>query len=182
MYKYGRFGADATFNVVRVNNGGDDPSNPHPEPNLDIQYAEGIAYPTPLTFYSTGAGLLGRDEPFAKWLEYILDEPSIPPTISISYGNEEKDYPYDHAKYVCFLFARLAARRVSVLFASGDYGFGKGDCGAKGGPGNVQFATLFPRAVRAAIFVLLQAARAQIQVAHHTGFSQVPMSPVSADG
>ena len=144
MNEYGRYGADATFKVVQVSNGGYDPSRPHAEPNLDIQYAEGIAYPTPLTFYSTGAGPLGRDEPFAQWLKYILDEPAVPPTISISYGNEEKDYPYDHAIYVCFMFAQLAARGVSVLIATGDYGVGKGDCEAERDPGNVRFATLFP--------------------------------------
>ena len=146
MNKYGRYAADASFKVVQVNNGGYDPSHPHEEPNLDIQYSEGIAYPTPLTFYSTGSEQLGtvEDEPFAKWLEYILDEPVVPPTISMSYGNEEKDYPYDHAIYVCSMFAQLAARGVSVLIATGDYGVGKGDCRAKWDHGNVRFSPEFP--------------------------------------
>jgi tripeptidyl-peptidase-1 len=39
------------FTTVAVNNGGDDQSDPGSEANLDIQYTEGISYPTPNTYY-----------------------------------------------------------------------------------------------------------------------------------
>ncbi|KAH9007659.1 subtilisin-like protein [Lactarius hengduanensis] len=141
MDKY-KFGAYATFTVVEVNSGGYDATNPHFEANLDVQYAEAIAYPTPHTFYSTGRGPRGADNPYLSWLNYILKQEKIPQTISVSYGNEEKDYPRDEAIYACRLFAQLGLRGVSVLFASGDFGVGSGDCKAK--DGSVLFRPIFP--------------------------------------
>ncbi|KAI9450054.1 subtilisin-like protein [Lactarius psammicola] len=144
MDKY-RYGAYATFFLEQVNGGGFNPSNPGKEANLDIQYAEAIAYPTPHIFYSIGVTPWGDDDDsYISWLNYILKQSRIPQTISVSYGNEEKDYPIDHAIYECYLFAQLGARGVSVLFASGDYGVGKGDCNPKDGSGKVRFATLYP--------------------------------------
>ncbi|KAF8257707.1 subtilisin-like protein [Lactarius quietus] len=141
MDKY-RSGAAATFTVMQINGGGYNPMRPELEANVDVQIADGMAYPTPLTYYSTGRGPLGTDDSYISWLKYAIDDPFIPPTISTSYGHEEKEYPWDHAIFVCRLFAQLGARGVSVLFASGDYGVGSEDCGAKFG--NVQFDTLFP--------------------------------------
>ncbi len=176
MDKY-RYGGYATFTLVQVNGGGFDPSNPGKEANLDIQYAEGMAYPTPHTFYSTGITPWGDDDDsYFAWLSYILKQPRIPQTISVSYGNEEKYYPIDHAIYECWLFAQLGARGVSVLFASGDYGVGNGDCKAKGGSENVRFATLYPGTCTCGDFIT-SITQAQVQVAHHTvALSQVPLS------
>ncbi|KAI9450052.1 subtilisin-like protein [Lactarius psammicola] len=143
MDKY-RYGGYATFTVEQINGGGFDPSIPHPEANLDIQYAQAMAYPTPHTFYSTGRGPWDMDDSYLSFLNYILRQWSIPQTISISYGNEEKEYPRENAVYACRLFAQLGVRGVSVLVATGDWGVGDGDCGAKGGPGNIRFATSFP--------------------------------------
>ncbi|KAH9025804.1 subtilisin-like protein [Lactarius hengduanensis] len=141
MNKY-RYGAYATFTVVKVNGGTYDPSNPHHEPNLDVQYTEAMAYPTPLTFYSTGRGPQGTDNQYLSWLNYILEQENIPQTISFSYGHIEKNFPRDEAIYVCSLFGQLGLRGVSVLFGSGDYGVGSGDCKAK--DGSVQFVPVFP--------------------------------------
>ncbi|KAH9055296.1 subtilisin-like protein [Lactarius vividus] len=141
MDKY-RYGVHATFTIVDVNGGGYDATKPHFEANLDVQYAEAIAYPTPHIFYSTGRGPQGTDDPYLSWLNYILKQENIPQTISISYGNEESGYPRDNAIYVCRLFAQLGLRGVSVLFASGDFGVGSGDCKAK--DGNVRFVPMFP--------------------------------------
>ncbi|KAH8988440.1 subtilisin-like protein [Lactarius hatsudake] len=141
MDKY-RYGVHATFNVVEVNGGAYDASKPHFEANLDVQYAEAMAYPTPPTFYSTGRGPQGTDDPYLSWLNYILKQENIPQTISISYGNEEKNYPRGDAIYVCRLFGQLGLRGVSVLFASGDAGVGLGDCKAK--DGSVRFSPMFP--------------------------------------
>ncbi|KAF8257708.1 subtilisin-like protein [Lactarius quietus] len=142
MDKY-RFGADATYTVVRINGGKYDPSKPHFEPNLDIQYAESIAFPTPLIFYSTGHGLWGRDDGYLAWFSYILHTPVIPSTISISYANAEQRQPNGYLLKVCSLFAQLAVRGVSVLVATGDQGVGgKKDCSVTSG--NVQFSPYFP--------------------------------------
>ncbi|KAI9435318.1 subtilisin-like protein [Lactarius indigo] len=142
MNKYRTDGADATFTVEEVNNGGDDPNNPHAESNLNIQYSQGIAYPIKQIFYSTGPKPSGTDDLFLSWLEYVLDLEDIPQTISISYGYNENDYARDQAKVVCGVFGQLGARGVSVLFASGDDGIGEGNC--EDSSGNIRFIPIFP--------------------------------------
>ncbi|KAH9034096.1 subtilisin-like protein [Lactarius pseudohatsudake] len=136
-------GTGATYTIVRVNSGGYNPYNPGTEASADVQYASGIAHPTPIVFYSIGRGLEGTDDPYLSWFEYMLnlDEIDIPQTISSSYGNYETDLPLDHARAVCDLFMQLGARGVSVLIASGDEGVGEGDCMTDG---NVRFRASFP--------------------------------------
>ncbi|KAI9438861.1 peptidase S8/S53 domain-containing protein [Lactarius psammicola] len=133
MLKYRSDAADATFHVVQVNGGEYNPNHPSedPEANIDIQYAEAMAYPTPHTFYSIGRqapAAAGTNDWFVPWLEYILDQPSIPQTISISYNLEEIFLTEEYAIYVCNLFAQLGSRGVSVLVSSGNEGVGEGDC------------------------------------------------------
>lgn len=142
MRKYRTDGADAAFTVVEVDGGGYDPSRPNSEANMDIQYALAMAYPTPHVFYSTGLGPSGTQDWFISWLRYILNQPSIPQTISISYGYPEKVCSREYTGYVCNLFAQLGARGVSVLIGSGDDGVGEGDCLAA--DGSVQFTPSFP--------------------------------------
>ncbi|KAH9164296.1 subtilisin-like protein [Lactarius sanguifluus] len=122
MQKYRSEADDATFTVVNVNGGGYDPTHPNEEANMDIQYAEAMAYPTPHIFYSTGKGPSGTDNYFVSWLEYILDQENIPQTISISYNNEERSVSREYAIYVCEQFAKLGVRGVSVLVSSEDDG------------------------------------------------------------
>jgi len=66
------------------------------EGNLDAETMLGIAWPTPLTAYSTG-GLnpdfnpdlftpTDSDEPYLAWVNYVLALPSVPQVISTSYG------------------------------------------------------------------------------------------------
>ncbi|KAI9435317.1 subtilisin-like protein [Lactarius indigo] len=131
-----------TFTVVLVNNGVYDPENPSDEANLDMQYAQGIAYPTRHIFYSTGRGPLGTDDWYLSWLGFILREEIVPQTISISYGNYEKFYSREYAAFVCYLLLLLGLRGVSVLFATGDSGVGAGNC--IDGSGNVRFTPTFP--------------------------------------
>ncbi|KAI9459877.1 subtilisin-like protein [Lactarius psammicola] len=142
MRKYRSDAVDATYNVVQANNGGYDPSKPHEESNMDIQYAEAMAYPTPHTFYSIGQGPLGKDDPFLSWLEFILKQESIPYTISTSYYVDESNISKKYAVHVCRLFAQLGARGVTVLFASGNDGVGEGNCVAR--DGSVRFIPSFP--------------------------------------
>ncbi|KAJ7129263.1 peptidase S8/S53 domain-containing protein [Mycena epipterygia] len=93
------------------------------EASLDVQYAFGISYPTPGTFWSTG----DTNEPYLDWLDFILDSKHIPQTISTSYGDDEQTVPKTYASRVCKRFAELGCRGVSLLFASGDGSVGDGN-------------------------------------------------------
>ncbi|KAH9070673.1 subtilisin-like protein [Lactarius deliciosus] len=145
---------DATFLVIDINDSGYDPSKPGVEANLDMQYTQAMAWPTPHVFYSIG-GLaeefipdgyqpVNNNEPFLGWLETMIRLEAIPQTISTSYGGNEQTFPPDYAKSVCELFGQLGARGVSILFASGDSGVGGGDCKKNDGTGVVEFQPFFP--------------------------------------
>ncbi|KAH9021589.1 peptidase S8/S53 domain-containing protein [Lactarius hengduanensis] len=140
MRKYRPDGIDATYSVTLINGAGYDPKNPGDEANADLQLTEGITYPTRHIFYSTGSSSNG--EIYLAWLSALLNQQYVPQTITASYGNFEKFYPIDYAYEVCVLFAQLGTRGVSVLFSSGDYGVGKGDC--KTNAGTVRFTPVFP--------------------------------------
>ncbi|KAH9059476.1 subtilisin-like protein [Lactarius deliciosus] len=142
MQKYRSEADDATFTVVEVNGGGYDPTHPNKEADMDIQYAEAIAYPTPHIFYSATQSEPDTDNDFAVWLEYILDQENIPQTISISYSHEEHSISREYATYVCEQFAGLAVRGVSVLVSSGNDGIGRGTCLRD--DGTVRFGPTFP--------------------------------------
>ncbi|KAH9041311.1 subtilisin-like protein [Lactarius pseudohatsudake] len=152
-----RFRSDAndpSFLVIDINNSGYDPKKPGYEANLDMQYTQGIAWPTPHVFYSIG-GLaeefipdsfipVNNNEPYLGWLDTMIGSEDIPQTISTSYGGDEQTFPPDYAKSVCDLFGQLGARGVSILFSSGDSGVGGGDCKKNDGSGVVQFQPVFP--------------------------------------
>ncbi len=177
---------DTTLTVVQINNGPYDPSHPTIEGNLNIQYTQAMAYPTPHTFYSTGGEMSvipgsnqpARGDTWLEWLIYVLTQPDVPQTISISYGVQEKILPLEYATTLCRLFAQLGARGVSVIFASGDHGIGNGDCKVNDGSGRVQFIPLFPATCMCGIvFLLGSSIPSQAKVAHHIAtVSQVPGS------
>ncbi|KAH9053895.1 peptidase S8/S53 domain-containing protein [Lactarius vividus] len=135
MLKYRPDGIDATYVVESVNGGEYDPNDPGREANLNIQLSEGMAYPTPHIFYSTKPS--PNNDYLLAWLDAVLSKQNIPQTITTSYGTSENAFPRDYALHVCYLFAQLGARGVSVLFASGDDGVGRGDCAAR-------FTPIFP--------------------------------------
>ncbi|KAK7062125.1 Tripeptidyl-peptidase sed3 [Favolaschia claudopus] len=106
------------------------------EANLDTQFAFGISYPTPGTFWSTGGTPpwlpddhtpTDSNEPYLDWLDLVLRSKHIPQTISTSYADDEQTVPFTYADRVCKLFAELGSRGVSVIFASGDGGVGDGN-------------------------------------------------------
>ncbi|KAF8268680.1 subtilisin-like protein [Lactarius quietus] len=153
----GRFRSDAkgvTFTVEEVNNGDFNPYEPHGEPSSDMQYAQGIAWPTPHVFYSVGGLPPGfvpdsftpenNNEPYLDWLKYMIDLDEVPQTITTSYGGNEQTFPFDYADSVCDLFAQLGSRGVSLLFASGNEGVGGGDCKKNDGSNTVEFQPQFP--------------------------------------
>jgi tripeptidyl-peptidase I len=101
---------------------------------LDVQTMLGIAWPIPLTTYSTG-GLdpdyipdlwtdTNTDEPYITFLQYILSKKDLPSVISTSYDDDEQSVSYAYATQACNMFAQLGARGVSVFFGSGDEGVG----------------------------------------------------------
>ncbi len=182
MIKYRTDAKDATFRTVDVNGGRYDPTHPSLEAKMNIQYAEGMAYPTPLIYYNISGGLLwrksgrpARGDADLEWLNYLLDLQKIPQTISISYGNEEGGLPLRYAKALCDLFAVLGTRGVSVLLASGDHGVGNGDCKDKSG--KVRFLPAFPASCTCSVSYLFCNKRRYNSL---TTDSQVRMSLASA--
>jgi tripeptidyl-peptidase-1 len=122
---------------------------------LDVQTMLGIAWPIPLTAYSTGATNpefvpdlftpTDNDEPYIAWLQYILAQTDLPSVISTSYGDDEQTVSYAYATHACSLFAQLGARGVSVFFGSGDYGVGlDGGCVSNDGKNTTMFLPQFP--------------------------------------
>ena len=163
--------ANANFTFVSVNGGINNQSDPGAEvrlvrhvdgkwrynissqANLDIQYAESITYPTPTVFYSTpGSPPYKPDkltpnntnEPYLDWLDFVMNQETIPQTISTSYGDDEQTTPPEYATSVCNMFAQLGTMGVSVLFASGDLGVGGGSCLTNDGTNSVKFLPIFP--------------------------------------
>lgn len=124
------------------------------EGNLDIQTIAGLVSPINITSYSTGgspplapgSGLISNtNEPYLTWLDYILSSPSIPQTISTSYGDNEQTVPPSYAETVCQGFAKLGLQGVSVLFSSGDNGVGaNGTCTSSDSTNRTAFIPEFP--------------------------------------
>ena len=161
MKEFRTSATDMDYLVVPVNGDLYIPDIPGVEASLNIQYTQGMAYPTPQVFYSTaGQAPFIRDsstpvipgsdipvntnEPFLEWLEFLLSKPYIPPTISTSYSDNEQTVPEDYARSVCDSFAELGTRGVSVLISSGDFGVGEGDCKVNDNSGKEQFLPRFP--------------------------------------
>ena len=124
------------------------------EGNLDAEVMLGLGWPTPFTAYSVAgrppflpdaAVPANSNEPFLTWLQYILEQETLPPVISISYSESEQTVPRSYAERVCGGFAQLGARGVTVLVASGDYGVGhSGPCVSNDGANSPRFLPSFP--------------------------------------
>lgn len=104
------------------------------EAELDLDYSMAFTGPLPVTFYSVGghapkigqapSGHISPDdnEPYAAFFDYVLSLKNPPKVISISYNDDEKNVPVAYAQHVCDLFAKAAARGISVIGSSGDGG------------------------------------------------------------
>ncbi|KAH9031141.1 Pro-kumamolisin, activation domain-containing protein [Lactarius pseudohatsudake] len=134
MNEYRTDGEDATFTVTQINGG--------------APARGGAMYPTRHIYYGTGGTPTSlTDDPYIQWLNYLLDQDNvnIPQTISTSYGGYEHNTQLEYVVSVCALFGQLGLRGVSILFASGDYGAGGGDCLVLHSSGeSVQFLPVFP--------------------------------------
>jgi tripeptidyl-peptidase-1 len=152
MNKYAYFAnKKETYSCVTLNGGTcptTDTSSNIVEANLDVQYARAITSEIPNVYYSAGGNgpFVGSgtntNEPWLEWLNYMLALPdtSLPQTVSISYGDDTTSLPNAYMLNTCNLFAKLGARGVSVLVASGDSGVGS-SCTISG---KKQFTTIFP--------------------------------------
>lgn len=126
------------------------------EGNLDAETILGIAYPLPLTAYTTGGAppfdpdqhsTTNTNEPYLTWTNYLLNQSDadIPTTISTSYGDDEQTVPISYATSVCNAFAQLGARGHTLLFSSGDSGVGaNGSCVSNDGKNTNMFIPNFP--------------------------------------
>ncbi|KAI0262573.1 tripeptidyl peptidase A [Gloeopeniophorella convolvens] len=153
---------NTSFDVVLINGGLNNQTldEAGAEANLDVQFALGISFPTPGTFFSTGGEPpfipdigtpTDSNEPYTEWLDFVLKQKTVPQTISTSYGDDEQTVPEDFAKRVCASFAQLGARGVSLTVSSGDGGVGDGDpnpatqqCFTNDGKNQTKFIPGFP--------------------------------------
>ncbi|THV08229.1 tripeptidyl peptidase A [Dendrothele bispora CBS 962.96] len=151
-----------SFEFVSVKGGLNDQnlSNAGVEANLDVQFAFGLTFPTPGTFWSTAGrppfkpdlgSTENTNEPYNDWLDFVLAQPELPSVISTSYGESEQTVPEDYARRACAGFMQLGARGVSLTFSSGDGGVGDGDddpetttCITNDGRNITRFMPLFP--------------------------------------
>ncbi|EOA81754.1 hypothetical protein ACJQWK_10825 [Exserohilum turcicum] len=124
------------------------------EANLDVQAISGISWKTPITSFSTGGSppfipdLLtptNTNEPYLVWVNWLLNQRSIPRIISTSYGDDEQTVPRSYAERVCRQFAQVGARGTTLFFSSGDHGLGGTDkCFSNDGKNTSMFLPAFP--------------------------------------
>nr|GAT54755.1 predicted protein [Mycena chlorophos] len=164
-----------TFKFISVNNGTDpqDPEDAGGEGKhmssardlasvtiLSSQFAFGLSFPVPSTFYSTAGSPpfipdLGTptdtNEPYTEWLDFILNQKEPPSVVSTSYEDDEQSVPLSFAQRACAGFAQLGARGTSLTFSSGDGGVGDGDpdpatqeCFTNDGTNRTRFLAGFP--------------------------------------
>ena len=120
------------------------PSHHNEEANLGLQYTQWIAYPNPHIFYSTGCGPSGRGR-LVPPLAWQHPRPAEPPAARRRSTYRTPTMRRDTRRtieYVCYLFAQLSVRGVSVLFSNGNSGVGEGDCVTN--DSSIQFTTIFP--------------------------------------
>jgi len=103
--------------------GPNDPTNPGTEALLDIEYIMGTAPLIPTWFWSTD-GTYNGQEPFVQWAMNVNAGATVPLVMSISYGDEESSVAKDYTDRLNIELQKMAARGISVLFASGDNGVG----------------------------------------------------------
>ncbi|KAI9438396.1 subtilisin-like protein [Lactarius psammicola] len=139
-----------TYRVALINGGLYDPSHPAVEANLNMQWTQAMAYPTPHIFYSTGGDVRIDDnkpvkgDVWLEWLSYVLKQKNIPQTITTPYSDFESNLPLEYTTALCKLFAQLGALGASIILTSGNNGVGNAGCMANDGSGRVQFIPEFP--------------------------------------
>ncbi|KAF5333533.1 hypothetical protein D9611_002703 [Ephemerocybe angulata] len=153
---------NSTFKFIGIK-GGENPQNltlSGAEAALDVQFAFGLSYPIPGTYYQTASRPpfqpdvrtpTNTNEAYVDWLDFVLAQKDTPLTISTSYGDDEQTVPKSYAIRACAGFAQLGARGVSLMFSSGDYGVGDNnpdpatqECFTNDGKNTTRFIPVFP--------------------------------------
>ncbi|KAK5577419.1 hypothetical protein RB653_002360 [Dictyostelium firmibasis] len=113
---------NVTVNVI----GSNDETNPGVEASLDIQYLMGVAPNAQTTFWSIYANTSAEIDDILQWAVAISTQPNPPLVNSLSYGMTEGNVDtYLGNGYMARSeteFAKLAARGLTVVIASGDSG------------------------------------------------------------
>ncbi|WFD33974.1 tripeptidyl-peptidase I [Malassezia cuniculi] len=128
---------NATFDYVTLNGAQNNQnlSEATGEANLDIQTVVGVTWPIRTTYFDVGGRppfladentKKNTNEPYAHLNNYLLNltDDKIPQVLSISYGDDEQTVPEAYARRVCWQYAAMGLRGMSVLQASGDGGVG----------------------------------------------------------
>ncbi|KAF8262439.1 peptidase S8/S53 domain-containing protein, partial [Lactarius quietus] len=121
--------------VVKINGG-------QIESNTCMQYTQSIAIGGSLEWDDSGEP--NTVDQYSTWFKYLLKKRTRESHRRSSFRlvSPERILPGEYLLEVCFLFAQLSVRGVSVLVATGDDGVGEGDC--KTSTGDVQFMPNFP--------------------------------------
>eukprot|EP00469_Lotharella_globosa_P010077 CAMPEP_0167778458 /NCGR_PEP_ID=MMETSP0111_2-20121227/4264_1 /TAXON_ID=91324 /ORGANISM="Lotharella globosa, Strain CCCM811" /LENGTH=532 /DNA_ID=CAMNT_0007668763 /DNA_START=55 /DNA_END=1653 /DNA_ORIENTATION=+ len=96
------------------------------EANLDVQFLSTMGGGVPMEFWSFAGRAPDNpeNEPFLKWM-YLVGNTSdkvIPKVFSTSYGEAEHTVSMAYMNRINIEFKKAAARGISLLFATGDYG------------------------------------------------------------
>lgn len=157
LAKFTTIPPDSKYTVEVINGGlNDNLGSGVGEAILDTQIVMPLTYPIRNLFYTTGGsppfiddeslkGVNGN-EPYLDWVNHLLAQTDLPLTISNSYADDEQTVPKDYADTVCSQFMKLAARGVSLLISSGDYGVAGGHyaCHKNDGTNAEAFLPNFP--------------------------------------
>ena len=102
------------------------PSSPTLEASLDIQYLMSVAPGVATEFWYTSGTQPHNPgaEPFVEFLAAISETPdtNVPKVFSISYADDENQVELAYARRVSAELQKAAARGISMLVASGDFG------------------------------------------------------------
>ncbi|ETW78242.1 serine protease S53 [Heterobasidion irregulare TC 32-1] len=108
-----------SFEVLSVDGGENDESDPGIEASLDIEYTVAVASNVPITFITVGDGTATG---FLDEINALLALDNPPQVLTTSYGFDENQLPKSIAENLCNSYSQLGARGVSLLFSSGDGG------------------------------------------------------------
>merc|ERR1719433_452978 len=96
-------------------------SEPGVEGNIDVQWIQAMGDNVPTYYWETPGGEEAH-EPFLEWLVAMANDTSPPLVNSVSYGENEEDYPLAYEERANLEFAKLGIRGISILVATGDTG------------------------------------------------------------
>ena len=166
MSVFRREAQNPTFRIEPVDNGDIEPGISF-QANLEMEYAQAIAFPTQHIYYATSRDRTlwfsstlspAPSDLFLTWLAHVLALEDIPQTIMTSYGVLERFVPPDYAWALCHLFGVLGVRGSTVLSNTGNQGVGPANC--IDNFGNVRFMVRFPATCMYNIYLLSSSTQA----------------------